>query len=194
MEVRLRIAANLLLDGMGIREVARLVGASASSVKRWKDALDCGGATCAGKKRTSDSALARGGLAADKKRGRRRQASIVFLDESGFMLQPVRGWTWAPSGHTPIQHAWDRHDRLSVIGRFRSRRSAAASVCITICDKGTFMASNWLTFCEDSIDICSESSFSYATATRYIVPPFVNCATPELPGCKLSGCRPTRPT
>ena len=32
------------------------------------------------------------------------------------MLQPVRGWTWAPSGHTPIQHAWDRHDRLSVIG------------------------------------------------------------------------------
>lgn len=32
------------------------------------------------------------------------------------MLQPVRGWTWAKSGHTPIQHAWDRHDRLSAIG------------------------------------------------------------------------------
>lgn len=32
------------------------------------------------------------------------------------MLQPVRSWTWAPSGHTPIQHAWDRHDRVSVIG------------------------------------------------------------------------------
>lgn len=43
MEVRRRIAANLLLDGMGIREVARLVGASTSSVKRWKDALDAGG-------------------------------------------------------------------------------------------------------------------------------------------------------
>lgn len=32
------------------------------------------------------------------------------------MLQPIRGGTWAPSGHTPIQHAWDRHDRLAAIG------------------------------------------------------------------------------
>lgn len=32
------------------------------------------------------------------------------------MLQPLRHRTWAPRGQTPIQHAWDRHDRLSVIG------------------------------------------------------------------------------
>jgi transposase len=32
------------------------------------------------------------------------------------MLQPVRRRTWAPRGVTPIQYAWDRHDRLSVIG------------------------------------------------------------------------------
>lgn len=32
------------------------------------------------------------------------------------MLQPVRCRTWAPRGETPIQRAWDRHDRLSVIG------------------------------------------------------------------------------
>jgi transposase len=38
------------------------------------------------------------------------------LDESGFMLQPLRRRTWAPSGQTPIQKAWDRHDRLSAIG------------------------------------------------------------------------------
>jgi len=38
----------------------------------------------------------------------------VFLDESGFMLQPVRRRTWAPRGQTPIQYSWDRHDRLSV--------------------------------------------------------------------------------
>ena len=31
------------------------------------------------------------------------------------MLQPVRRRTWAPSGQTPIQRAWDRHDRLSAI-------------------------------------------------------------------------------
>lgn len=31
------------------------------------------------------------------------------------MLQPVRRRTWAPCGQTPIQRAWDRHDRLSTI-------------------------------------------------------------------------------
>ncbi len=39
----------------------------------------------------------------------------MFLDESGFMLQPIRRRTWAPRGQTPVQKAWDRHDRLSVI-------------------------------------------------------------------------------
>ena len=43
LEVRRRIAARLLCRGVGIREVSRLVGASSSSVKRWKDALDAGG-------------------------------------------------------------------------------------------------------------------------------------------------------
>jgi len=37
------------------------------------------------------------------------------LDESGFMLQPVCRRTWAPSGQTPLQYAWDRHERLSAI-------------------------------------------------------------------------------
>jgi len=32
------------------------------------------------------------------------------------MLQPVRRRTWAPRGQTPVHRAWDRHDRLSVIG------------------------------------------------------------------------------
>ena len=40
----------------------------------------------------------------------------MFLDESGFMLQPARRRTSAPSGQTPIQRAWDRHDRLSAVG------------------------------------------------------------------------------
>jgi transposase len=31
------------------------------------------------------------------------------------MLQPVRRRTWAPAGQTPVQHAFDRHDRLSVM-------------------------------------------------------------------------------
>jgi transposase len=40
----------------------------------------------------------------------------VFLDESGFLLQPLRRNTWAPRGHTPIHDAWARHTRLSAIG------------------------------------------------------------------------------
>lgn len=39
----------------------------------------------------------------------------MFLDESGFMLQPVCRRTWALRGRTPIFRQWDRRDRLSVI-------------------------------------------------------------------------------
>lgn len=39
----------------------------------------------------------------------------MFLDESGFLLQPVVRRTWAPRGETPVLDCWDRHDRLSVI-------------------------------------------------------------------------------
>lgn len=59
--------------------------------------------------------MARTDLAADQKKARRRRATIVFVDESGFRLQPVNRRTWAPCGETPLQLVWDRYDRLSVI-------------------------------------------------------------------------------
>ena len=40
----------------------------------------------------------------------------MFLDETGFLLQPVNRRTWAPRGETPVQYASARHDRLSAIG------------------------------------------------------------------------------
>jgi transposase len=40
----------------------------------------------------------------------------VLLDETGFFLQPLNRRTWAPAGMRPVQYAWHRHDRLSVIG------------------------------------------------------------------------------
>jgi transposase len=55
-------------------------------------------------------------VATDKKGGRRKLASIALLDETGFMLQPLRHRTWSPRGQTPIQKPWDRRDRLSAIG------------------------------------------------------------------------------
>ena len=60
-------------------------------------------------------------LASHQKKARRRGASIVFIDETGFRLQPVNRRTWAPSGKTPVQRAWDRYDRLRVIGAVAAR-------------------------------------------------------------------------
>ena len=60
--------------------------------------------------------MAQPGLAAHQKKARRRGATIVFIDESGFRLQPLNRRTWAPTGETPLQKARLRHDRLSVIG------------------------------------------------------------------------------
>jgi putative transposase len=40
---------------------------------------------------------------------------LVFLDESGYLLQPLRRCVWAPKGRTPIQHAWNRHDRITAL-------------------------------------------------------------------------------
>lgn len=39
----------------------------------------------------------------------------MFLDESGFLLQPLRRRVWAPRGQTPIQYAWNRHDRITAM-------------------------------------------------------------------------------
>lgn len=45
----------------------------------------------------------------------KRKAHVVFLDESGFMLNPSVRRTLAPRGRTPILDAWDRRDRISAI-------------------------------------------------------------------------------
>lgn len=46
---------------------------------------------------------------------RERNAHLVFLDESGFMLTPTVRRTWAPRGSKPLLDCWDRRDRLSAI-------------------------------------------------------------------------------
>jgi len=54
-------------------------------------------------------------MAADKKGALNRRRSIVFLDESGFMLQPLVRATWAPAGAGAVIRSWDRHERLTLI-------------------------------------------------------------------------------
>lgn len=55
-------------------------------------------------------------VAANKKGVARWGQHIVFLDESGFMLQPTVRRTWAPSGITPVLIESARRDRISAIG------------------------------------------------------------------------------
>ena len=45
----------------------------------------------------------------------KRQAHLVFLDESGFQLTPSVRRTFAPRGQTPVLSCWDRRDRISAI-------------------------------------------------------------------------------
>jgi transposase len=40
---------------------------------------------------------------------------VLFLDETGLMLQPLVRRTWAPRGERPVMYCWDRRARLSVI-------------------------------------------------------------------------------
>jgi transposase len=40
---------------------------------------------------------------------------LDFIDETGFMLQPLVRRTWAKRGQTPLLKAWDRHDRMTAI-------------------------------------------------------------------------------
>ncbi len=45
-----------------------------------------------------------------------RSAYTVFVDEAGFMLEPIVRRTFAPRGKTPVHRIADPHGRISVIG------------------------------------------------------------------------------
>jgi transposase len=46
---------------------------------------------------------------------RDRNAHLVFLDESGYMLTPTVRRGWAPRGREWVLDSWDRRDRISAI-------------------------------------------------------------------------------
>lgn len=66
---------------------------------------------------------------------RQRNAHLVFLDESGYMLTPCVRRSWAPQGQTPLLSCWDRRDRLSAISAIAvSPRIGRPSFCFTLLD------------------------------------------------------------
>jgi len=55
-------------------------------------------------------------LAQGKKNAARVGATLVFLDESGFLMMPLVRRTWAPRGQTPcLRHRTNSHRKVSVI-------------------------------------------------------------------------------
>ncbi len=49
-------------------------------------------------------------------RAHRRNAHLVFIDESGFMFAPVIRRSYAPRGHPPVLKVSNPHGKISVIG------------------------------------------------------------------------------
>src|SRR5262249_55087080 len=45
-----------------------------------------------------------------------RGAYVVFIDESGFMMQPLVRRAYSRRGRTPVQRVADKHGRISAIG------------------------------------------------------------------------------
>ena len=53
-----------------------------------------------------------------------KESYIVFVDETGFMLDPLLRRTWAPRGQTPVIRVTAPHERISAIGAMTIRRSS----------------------------------------------------------------------
>lgn len=64
-------------------------------------------------------------MAAHKKKARRLNADIVFIDESGFLMAPVVRRTWAPRGETPI-----------ILQRGRGWQKVSAIAALTVSPRG----------------------------------------------------------
>lgn len=74
------------------------------------------------------------GLATHQKKARRRNASLIFIDETGILLTPLIQKTWSRRGQTPVlTHTARRHRKVSAIGALTispSRRRVAAYVSL----------------------------------------------------------------
>jgi transposase len=70
----------------------------------------------------------------------RRKAHLAFVDETGFMLNPLVRRTYAPRGKTPVIRVVDAHDRISVIGAITvdPRRKHVGLVYNMLGDNGNF--------------------------------------------------------
>ncbi len=69
-----------------------------------------------------------------------RMAHLAFVDETGFMLNPLVRRTFAPRGKTPVNRVADPHARISVIGAIMvdSKRERVGLVYNMLGDNANF--------------------------------------------------------
>ena len=73
-------------------------------------------------------------MAAHPKKARDEKARLVFIDESGFFLNPLVRRTWAPRGVTPV---------LPRFGRNRDKASTVAALSVS--PRGRHLGLHWRT-------------------------------------------------
>lgn len=84
-----------------------------------------------------------------KKQSRERNACLAFIDESGFMLAPLRRRTFAPRGRTPVNEVSDPHARISTISAVVIHPDHRATLCFHLLDDNVnFNAARIVSFLE----------------------------------------------
>jgi len=73
-----------------------------------------------------------------KKNARRRNAWLIFQDESGISLTPPIRRTWAPRGHTPILHTPFNWKRMSMAAAIAYRPDGSAAKVMFATTPGTY--------------------------------------------------------
>lgn len=87
-----------------------------------------------------------------------RDATLVFLDEAGFMLTPTVRRTLAPRGQTPVLPAWQRHDRLSTIS------------CITLKVRQAAQPELYFELLPEGLNVTAEDIVAFLSELRREVP------------------------
>jgi hypothetical protein len=87
-------------------------------------------------------------MAAGKKNAARRGATIIFIDEAGFLMAPLARRTWAPRGKTPqLLQRGRSHRKVSVIGALLiSPQRRRVRACFDFLPDANFDASSILAF------------------------------------------------
>jgi transposase len=83
-----------------------------------------------------------------ERQARERNAYLVFVDESGFMMTPTIRRTFAPRGSTPVNKVFNAHGRISVSGAITisPMRARVGLLCYMLTDNVNFRGPSVIEF------------------------------------------------